>query len=644
MPIILSNATLIDMPADWWPSHGQTLTMYDNKNYDYASLYRLQPNVRTCVDFIARNIAQLGIHVFKKNADGNKERLNDHPLVQVLNKPLPSPYKVTRYKLIESLISDYGIYLNAFLLKIKVDGAPMGLLRIPPQHVTIYGGLVPTKYEVSMNGKLISYEPDNMVHISGYNPNSSTTGLSPLETLRRILAEEQAAGDYREHFWKNSARISGVIERPIAAPKWSEPARERFKAEFEALHAGAENSAKTAILEEGMTWKGIAFTPEQSEYLQSRKLTREECARAYQIPPPLVGILDNATYSNIQEQHKMLYTDVLGPYLSMLEQDFVVQIITEFQDSEDVFVEFNIAEKLQGDFEAQSKSLQSAIGRPWMTANEGRAIMNMPRVDDPGADQLVTPLNVLMGTQASPNDSDSTVEKQYKEYKEHKEIYISGTDPVMFEVHKLKWVELYANHYRRQEKAVLSVLPTVVDNLYAESIWWDAERWNKELKDDLERLNMYSAIAFATRITNTLGFEFLKDPIYPWVVKHSEVQAESINLYTFNALKEATVKEDPILSVKNVFLAAGSIWALSQAITSLTAISNFGAVEGAKASKLKSKTWVVNSDKPRDQHLKMDGETVGITERFSNGMKWPGDPAGGAENNSNCMCSVRFNR
>jgi len=649
MPIVISNATLTDMPADWWPSHPGSIMMYNRVNYDYAALYSAQPNVRTCVDFIARNVAQLGIHVFRKDADGNKIRLNDHPLVSVLNKPLPAEYKVTRYRMIESLMADYGIYLNAFMLKIKIEGAPLGLLRLPPQYITVHGGLVPTQYEFNFGGERKLYDPDTVVHIGGYNPNSSTSGLSPLETLRRILAEEQAAGDYREHFWQNSARISGVIERPIAAPKWSETARTRFKAEFEALHAGPENSAKTAILEEGMTWKSVSFTPEQSEYMEGRKLTREECARAYHIPPPLVGILDNATYSNIQEQHKMLYTDVIGPYLSMLEQDFQSQLLPEVEDAEGVFMEFNIAEKLQGDFETQSKSLQSAIGRPWMTANEGRTIMNLPKLDDPGADQLVTPLNVLMGTQASPNDSDSSDDVDYNgeknfKYKKQDEIVISGTDPIMFEAHRLRWTELYINHYQRQERTVLSALPGALDSLYSEGVWWDSERWNRELQEDLIKMNLFSANAWASRITNMVGVEFSLDLLVPWITKHSEVQAQNVNEYTYNTLSEAIKAEDPMFSVKNVFLTAVGVWALSQAITSLTSISNFGAIEGAKAGKLKSKTWVTNSNKPRHDHLKMDGETVGIRELFSNGMKWPGDPAGGAENNSNCLCTVKFNR
>jgi phage portal protein BeeE len=117
--------------------------------------------------------------------------------------------------------------------------------------MTVYGGLAPREYEVDASIARRRFSPDEIVHFRGYNPESSTIGLSPLETLRRILAEEHAMGQYREHFWQNSARMSGIIERPADAPEWREAARARFKEEFEALYSGTENSGQTAIWKRG---------------------------------------------------------------------------------------------------------------------------------------------------------------------------------------------------------------------------------------------------------------------------------------------------------------------------------------------------------------------------------------------------------
>ena len=412
MAIVQSVGALADLSPNWWPiTNYGSVRMYDQYNYDYATIYRTQPNVRTCVDFLARNIAQLGLHVFRRVSDTDRVRLRDHPLAQVLAKPLPAEFKVSYYRLIESLMGDLGVYFNAYWLKVKAKSEErgagserMGLLRIPPALVYVYGGLIPTRYEVNFGGVMKTFAPNEIVHFRGYNAEDAVSGLSPLETLRRVLAEEHAAGDYREHFWQNAARQAGIIERPKDAPEWSKTARERFKAEFEALYSGGDNSGRTAILEEGMTWKPGTFNAQESEFLAGRKLTREECARAYHIPLPLVGILDHATFSNITEQHKNLYQDSLGPWMAMIEQDIMLQLLSEFDDTEGVYVEFNIAEKMQGSFLEQTQSLQSAVGRPWVTADEARARMNLPSLGG-DADALVTPLNVLVGGQASPRDS-----------------------------------------------------------------------------------------------------------------------------------------------------------------------------------------------------------------------------------------------
>jgi len=633
MAFVISAGAMVDVQPSWWPvTRYGSIRLYDEYVRDYAALYREQPNVRVCVDFLARNIAQLGLHVFRRVSDTDRARLTDHPLARVLSQPMPPEFKVTRYRLIESLVADLGIYFNAYWLKVRVEGDVMGLMRIPPPYVEVSGALVPTAYKITL-GRDIPVPPADIVHFRGYNAESAITGLSPLETLRRILAEEHAAGDYREHFWQNAARMDGIIERPQDAPDWSDSARQRFKAEFEALYSGGQNSGKTAILEEGMTWQNASFNSQESEYLGGRKLTREECARAYHIPLPMVGILDHATFSNIKEQHKQLYQDSLGPWLAMIEQDVDLQLLPEFEDSTGIYTEFNIQEKLQGSFEDQTASLQSAVGRPWMTANEARARMNLPSMDG-DADSLVTPLNVLIGGQANPRDSAPKA----------KERALDTHRPALRERHESQWTELLSRHYRRQEGAIVSRVPESAAKSDIGRVWWDDDRWNRELGDDLLRLNVLTAGEWATSFAERLDTEVSEERMLPWLEEHSRIQSEYINGQTRDEVERALRDPDPLQAVKAVFVLALTVWAARQAVSAVTSAASFGAHEAASAGGLRSKTWRVNSSNPRDEHIALDGVSVGIRERFPNGMRWPGDPAGGAENNANCNCSVEFGR
>lgn len=642
MTIVMSAGQLESLTPVWWPTytHG-SMRMYGGYNRTYRALYREQPNVRVCVDFLARNIAQLGLHVFRRVSDTDRMRLRDHGLTRVLGRPLPAEFKVTRYRLIEAVVSDLGIYFNAYWLKIRAEGAPLGLLRIPPELVTVKGRLVITGYEVNLSGQTETFDPAAVVHFRGYNAENPVAGLSPLETLRRILAEEHAAGDYREHYWQNAARMGGIIERPAGAPDWSDQARQRFKAEFEALYSGGDSSGKTAVLEEGMTWKAGTFNPQESEYLGGRKLTREECARAYHIPLPMVGILEHATFSNIKEQHKQLYQDSLGPWLAMIEGDIELQLLPEFGDTADVYCEFNIQEKLQGSFEDQIQALQSSVGRPWMTPDEARARFNMPSLGG-DAGRLATPLNVIIGGQASPRDTAPTGQAGRLDMK----AALQGIDshrPELRRRHEEKWVEVLARHYRRQERTILSRMPKG-QKVDVGGIWYDEERWNAELSQDLLGLNQQTAEMWAKEIAALVEAEVDPARMMGWLEEHSRIQAEYMNQQVRDELEVALRDPAPVDAVKALFLQAITSWAPRQANSAVLSASQFGAAEGARAGGLRSKTWRTNSKKPRQTHAAMAGITVGIGQLFPNGMRWPGDPAGGAEEVSNCQCSVLFSR
>jgi HK97 family phage portal protein len=635
MTVISSEQTLLSMPSGWWPRGTNSLMLYNNFSADYATLYKTQPNVRTCVDFLARNIAQLGLHLYRRLDNDDRIRVRDHPLALLLNQPLPVKYKVTRYRLIESLLGDLGVYFNAYWLKLFTDGTLRGLLRIPPELVIVTGSLSPQYYTMDLGLGAKDYAPEAVVHFRGYNAGDAVKGLSLLETLRRILAEEYAAGDYRENFWGNAARMQGIIERPADAADWSETARARFKAEFEALYSGSENSGKTAILEEGMTWKQASFAPEEAEYLTGRKLTREECARAYHIPPPLVGILDHATFSNITEQHKNLYTDVLGPWIASIEEDIKLQILPDFEDQKGIYVEFNIAEKLQGDFETQTNSLQSAVGAPWMTRNEGRAVMNLPRVE--GGDELVTPLNVLMGGQASPNDSAPGKNKEKKDDTEME--LFRMTSPELREKFEGKWRKVLIKSFERQRNAVLPKIKGMNDI----NLIWDAERWNEELTDDFTPISWDTALAWAKFVAEVMEAGMNEELMRIYVENNARIAASYINQATMEQIQNALLEEDPKSAVQKIFEIAIGVRAVQLAAGRVTALSNYGAYSAARQGGAITKTWVTGVN-PRPTHAAMNGETVGMREKFSNGLRWPGDYLGSADETAGCNCELMYGR
>lgn len=406
MPAIVSEgsvASVTSTPMTYTAPFTSSLDLYTGFS-DYADIFMTQPNVRTVVHFLGRNIAQLGLHTFRRTSDSERQRLNDHPLAKLIEQPNPF---TTRYRMIEALVQDLCIYGNAYWFKMYVNGKVTGIMRLFPGYVQPRGSSIARvdDYVYQASGGRVVIDPAQVVHFRFYHPNDGRIGVSPLQALRRILAEEGAAGDYREKFWRNGAKVSGSIERPADAPTWSKDARGRFIEDTRAKFSGTgPEVGGWMLLEDGMTLKEGGQSAKDSQYLETRKFTLEETARAFYIPPPAIGILDRATFSNVEELHRNLYQDTLGPWLTMISEDVELQLLPDMADNANVYVEFNLEEKMKGSFEAQAAAYSLAGGGPWMLADEIRARSNLPPLGG-GASELVTPSNVIRGggPQAAPN-------------------------------------------------------------------------------------------------------------------------------------------------------------------------------------------------------------------------------------------------
>lgn len=373
-------------PGFWWSGADAAAS--------YAKLYRSQPHVRTVVDFLAIQLGQLGIHVYRRVSDTDRVRVADHPLAKLLRAPNPG---TTRYTFIAELVQDWAIYGNAYAIKIRRPRR-LELYRVPATQVRPSGDLIPRVYTWTLpDGHAVTVAASEMLHLRDYNPDDPVVGLSRLETLRNLIAEDTASTKFREWFWSNGAKLSGWIGRPKEAPKWTPEQRAQFRDEWLQFQ-GPQNAGKTAVLEDGMIFNPVTATARESELVPSRKLTREEVAAAYHVPPAMIGIVEAQGYGSLREQHKALYQDTLGPVVALLEGEIERQLLPEFSD-DDVYVQFNIAEKLQGSFEEEQTALAAAVGAPYMSRNEARARLNLPRINDAAYDAPVTRLDLAEGQQ-----------------------------------------------------------------------------------------------------------------------------------------------------------------------------------------------------------------------------------------------------
>lgn len=375
--------------------------------YSAEMLYRTQPAVRTVVDFIARNVAELGIDVFKRVSDTNRRKVRDHPLARLLSDPFPGS-KWTQYRLVSWTVHELCIFDNAYWLKGRSDDGLPGVMPIPNNLIMPLGSnmMAPDAYRLLGSSSQVDLDPDQVVHFFGYNPDDPRLGLSPIETLRQILGEEMAATRYREQMWRNGARVGGFISRPKDAPRWSDGAKTRFRRDWQDQYSGdGLEVGGTPVLEDGMTYTPSGITPKDAQYTEGRQLTREEVCIAYHVNPAILGVVAGQSSNSVPEIRKQLYADSLGPWLELLQQDIEHQLLPDIDPAGvgSVYVEFNLRRKMQGSFEEQAAAISASVGAPWMTRAEARALNNLPEVD--GADELIVPLNVTKGGLASPRDT-----------------------------------------------------------------------------------------------------------------------------------------------------------------------------------------------------------------------------------------------
>lgn len=605
---------------------------------DYGMMYRRQPAVRATVDFIARNIAQLNAKTYDRISATDRIEV-DHPLAQLLRRPNPV---TTRYAHMRDTVADLAIYDVAYWWKLR-DGRDLrAVARIPPSSMC-RDSSDPDRVVYRLSDGRVIPRSDLCV-FKGYSPDGTSDGVSSLETLRRVLQEEAAGLQHRENMWRNSARQSGFIQRPLESPDWSDTARERFRVDMEATLAGGSNAGRIGILEEGMTWNAASFSPEQTDYIAGRRLTYEEVAIVYGLDPSIIG-MGNETKANAEEYHRQVYQDLLGPWLRMLQDEFELQLLPEWDPlrRSSVYVEFNIAEKLKGSFEEQAKTLASTVGVPTVSVNEGRAKLNLPRIDEEWADVPVRPLNVMYGGQpattvptAVPGDPQ---EPGVPAVAAATRFALKAGPPPPPPAAALarrdeatrQHEELFRKFFERQQRAVVS----------AKGLKADRSRWDRELTADL-----YLLATTVTRKNGEIAARQLRgvykpEQTFPYLAENARIAAERINAETFDQIDEATTGEE----VRHVFEIALGARLAQVSLGRATTLVNFARNEAATQSqaadgKRRTKTWVVTSRKSR--HPELGGETVDCGEEFSNGMAWPGDSHGSAGEVAGCQCLLRL--
>ena len=353
--------------------------------------------VYACVRILAEAVAGLPLHLYRYKADGGKEKATDHPLYLLLHDE-PNP-EMSSFVFRETLMTHLLLWGNAYAQIIHNGrGEVVALYPLMPNKMTVdrnengrlYYQYTRSKEEApTMPNASVILSPSEVLHIPGLGFDG-LVGYSPIAMAKNAIGMAIACEEFGAKFFANGAAPSGVLEHP-GTIKDPGRVREAWQSQF----GGSSNSGKVAVLEEGMKYTPISISPEQAQFLETRKFQINEIARIFRVPPHMVGDLEKSSFSNIEQQSLEFVKYTLDPWVIRWEQSLARSLFTESEKKE-YFFKFSVEGLLRGDYASRMSGYATARQNGWMSANDIRELENLDRIPaEDGGDLYLINGNML---------------------------------------------------------------------------------------------------------------------------------------------------------------------------------------------------------------------------------------------------------
>ena len=353
--------------------------------------------VYSCVRVLAEAVAGLPLHLYRVRDDGGKEKALDHPLYRLLHDE-PNP-EMSSFVFRETLMTHLLLWGNAYAQIIRNGkNEIVALYPLMPNKMTVdrdANGQLYYSYDrgsdeaIRDDRSTVILHPSDVLHIPGLGFDG-LVGYSPIAMAKNAIGMAIACEEYGAKFFANGAAPGGVLEHPGTL---KDP--QRIRESWQAAFGGSSNSNKVAVLEEGLKYTPIAISPEQAQFLETRKFQINEIARIFRVPPHMVGDLEKSSFSNIEQQSLEFVKYTLDPWVIRWEQS-ITRALLSHEEKSRYFVKFNLEGLLRGDY--QSRMNGYAIGRQngWMSANDIRELENLDRIPaEVGGDLYLVNGNML---------------------------------------------------------------------------------------------------------------------------------------------------------------------------------------------------------------------------------------------------------
>ena len=371
------------------------------QNYkNYLKQYTDTAWVFTCIQRIASQGAGIQLRLYRKTIKNEKIEITqvfNHPINTLLKKVNPF---TTGLQLLENTISFEELTGNAYwLLDSFVNGKPTEIYSLRPDRVKV----IPDKvnyikgysYEIAPS-KFITFQPEQIIHFKYFNSTDDYYGLSPLSAGRMAIDTQQLVDIYNQQFYANSAQPAGAL---VSVKGIKENNKKRIAAAWKQMHQGTRNSHKIAILEGGLDWKALGISQKDMDFIQQKKMTREDIMGVFGVPPAMVGVFEYANYANSKEQREIFWRNTEVPKLNQIAAIINEFLVKPWDESLEVEFDYSTVDALQTDINVKATTDEILTRSGIKTINEARADRGLAPVEWGGI--WYAPLNVApVGSQA----------------------------------------------------------------------------------------------------------------------------------------------------------------------------------------------------------------------------------------------------
>lgn len=346
------------------------------------------PAVFAAVNLIAKSVAKLPLHVYRRGERDYRERADDHPLERLIQRP--TPY-MTRVTLLQTLSAHVLLRGNAYAyVRRGADGRPQELTPLDPDMVTPLRIDGEKLYELSTVRGRTLLRADEVLHVLGLGADG-VAGYSVLRLARESLGLGLAMRQYAAKFLASGGGKRAVLEHPGAFKDASKV--RRLREQWAELYGGINNAHRVVVLEEGMKLNAFGVSPDDAQLLESRQFEVREVASWFGVPPHKIGDTTRSAYASLEQENASFLSDCLDFWLVAFELAFGASLLSESERATH-YCEFDRNALLRANFADRANGYKVLRELGVMSANDVRRRENLSPLPADQGDVYLVPLNM----------------------------------------------------------------------------------------------------------------------------------------------------------------------------------------------------------------------------------------------------------